>query len=64
MREDLAMMIANLLVSAWEHNNDNNSYTWIVEQTVAVISLSGERLPSNIKSILIANPINTKVIGD
>lgn len=64
MREDLAMMIANLLVSAWEHNNDNNSYTWIVEQTVAVISLSGERLPSNIKSILIANPINTRIIGD
>ncbi|MDT9683366.1 hypothetical protein RND61_14975 [Streptomyces sp. TRM76323] len=64
MREDLAMLISTTLVSAIYYNNEFNSYTWVVEQAIAVISLSGERLPDGINKLLIANPINTIIIEE
>lgn len=64
MREDLAMLISTTLVSAIYYNNEFNSYTWVVEQAIAVISLSGERLPDGINKLLIANPINTRIIEE
>lgn len=64
MREDLAMLISTTLVSAIYYNKEFNSYTWVVEQAIAVISLSGERLPDEIKKLLIANPINTRIIEE